>query len=195
MINLTSYEQIRTASFVRIDVPDYAVLRFSDYATAYTIDGESYDTLGALLGITSTSSDLRASPGEVTVTISGIPNARLTEIMGLKIKGSSVEIRRGFFNAVTAQPISIPGNGGSNVIGRFVGRVMNFAIQEDYDNTASSSTVSIQFSCSSVVDLLSNKVAGRQTNDTSEKSFYPTDTSMDRVLSLANSNFNFGAPL
>lgn len=194
MINLTSYEQIRTASFVRIDVPDYAVLRFSDYATAYTIDGESYDTLGALLGITSTSSDLRASPGEITVTISGIPNARLTEIMGLKIKGSSVEIQRGFFNAVTAQPIAIPGNNGSNIVGRFRGRVMNFAIQEDYDSTASSSTVSIQFSCSSVVDLLSNKIAGRQTNGTSQKSFYPTDTSMDRVLSLANSNFNFGAP-
>jgi len=40
---------------------------------------------------------------------------------------------------------------------------------------------------------LSNKVSGRRTNPIDQKELYPTDPSMDRVVSLASSNFNFGA--
>ena len=47
---------------------------------------------------------------------------------------------------------------------------------------------------SSVVELLNNKVSGRQTNPRDQKLYYPTDLSMDRVPALAKSNFNFGAP-
>jgi hypothetical protein len=38
-----------------------------------------------------------------------------------------------------------------------------------------------------------NKIAGRKTNSRDQKTFYPTDLSMDRVTQLANSNYNFGA--
>jgi hypothetical protein len=54
-------------------------------------------------------------------------------------------------------------------------------------------TVSLTLTCTNVVELLNNKVAGRRTNPIDQKSFYPTDISFDRVFALANSNFNFGA--
>lgn len=195
MINTSGYDSVRTSLFVRIDIPDYDVLRFSNHTGSYTVKGEVYDTLGSLLNVTQSNSELRASAGELTITISGIPNSRLTEIMDLKIKGSDVVVYRGLFNPASGQELVIPGNSpNGGILGRFKGRVMNFSIVEDWDPTGASSTISIQFACSSVVELLSNKVAGRQTNPISEQNLYPTDTSMNSVLSLARSNFNFGAP-
>jgi hypothetical protein len=54
--------------------------------------------------------------------------------------------------------------------------------------------VSLTLTCTSVVGLLNNKITGRRTNPTDQELFYPGDKSMDRVPSLAKSNFNFGAP-
>ena len=40
--DLSAYPAIETALFVRIDVPDFEILRFSNFNRPYTIDGESY---------------------------------------------------------------------------------------------------------------------------------------------------------
>jgi hypothetical protein len=45
-----------------------------------------------------------------------------------------------------------------------------------------------------VVNVLENKVAGRKTNPKSQKQFYPSDRSMDRVPTLKGATYNFGAP-
>jgi hypothetical protein len=45
-----------------------------------------------------------------------------------------------------------------------------------------------------VVEQLSKKISGRRTSSEDMKKFYPGDLSMDRVSSLARTNFNFGAP-
>jgi len=194
MIDLTSFKDIRTSMFVRIDIPNYAVLRFSDYFRPFVIAGETYDTLGDLMSISTSTNDLTPTGDEVTITITGIPNSRLTEVINTRIKGSNVTISRGFFNSVTGEPVAIPGNAGSNIVGKFIGRVVNVLINEEYDSDGRSSSITIQFVCASVVALLENKIAARRTNDQSNKSFYPTDTSMDRVLALTRSNINFGAP-
>ena len=78
-----SYASIVTALFVRIDVPDYAVIRVSDYIYPVTIDGESYIPLGRLLALSAGNNELRAAPSELTVTLSGIPN---TSIAVIKIR-------------------------------------------------------------------------------------------------------------
>lgn len=189
-INLSSYPSIYTALFVRIDIPDYTVMRFSDYYKAYTINGESYTGLGSLMTVSDSTSELRLSDTEVTVTFSGIPTANIDMVQDYKIKGSDIEIYRGIFNASTGSLISISGN----PMGKFKGIVNNFALQESWDEGSNDSTVTVLLTCTSVVSLLRNRLAGRRTNPIDQQFWFPADSSMNRVPNLADSNYNFGAP-
>jgi hypothetical protein len=80
-IDLSSYRDIQTNLFVKMDVPGYQVLTFSDYHKDYTIGATTYQALGELLTVTNTTDELRASPRDITVTISGIPNGNVSEIL------------------------------------------------------------------------------------------------------------------
>ena len=189
-IDLSSYRSIQTNLFVRIDVPGYQVLTFSDYHKNYTISGTTYTGLGQLLAVTNTTNNLRAAPEEVSISISGIPSGNITAILDNKIKGSNVRIYRGFFNSTTGELLSVAGN----PAGKFQGVVNNFDITDDLDMGSDTGTITLTLTVTSVVDLLNNKITGRRTNPTDQDLFYSGDKSMDRVPSLAKSNFNFGAP-
>lgn len=189
-IDLSAYEHIQTALFCRMDVPDYEVLRFSSYNRSVTIDGETYLGLGTLLGVSDSTSELRVSGGDLSITLSGIPNTSIAEILDNKIKGSSIQVWRVVFDAITGQQLAITGN----PAGRFQGIVNNYSLEEDWTPGGQSTSNTILLTCSSTVEILSNKVSGRRTNPIDQKDLYPSDVSMDRVLKLANSNFNFGAP-
>ena len=188
-INLTAYRSIETALFCRMAVTDYAVLRFSNYNIPVTINGESYTNLGTLLAVSDSSSDIRATSGTLTVTISGIPNTSIAEVLTQKFKGSAIQVWRVFFDATTKQVLNITGN----PAGRFQGIITNFSLEEDWSEGATTTSNRIAFTCSSKIDILSTKIAGRRTNSHDMKAWYPTDLSMDRVQSLARSNYNFGA--
>jgi hypothetical protein len=188
-LELTNYGEIQTALFCRIDVPDYDVLRFSNLNRSFTIDGEAYTALGQLLGVGSTSSEISAKGESVTVAVSGIPNSSIAEIDSIRLKGSSVQIYRAFFDPTTGQLLALD----ANPTGRFQGIVNNYSLEEDYPQTGGTATNTIQITCTNSVDLLDKKIAGRRTNPKDQKYFYPGDLSMDRVSVLANSNFNFGA--
>jgi hypothetical protein len=175
--------------FARIDVPDYAVLRFSNYNRPITINSETYTNLGTLVGVTDSTSDIRAVAGTVTVSISGIPNASIAEVMTQQFKGSNIEIWRVFFDANSGQMLNITGN----PAGRFQGVITNWSLEEDWQQGSTTTTNRIAFTCSSRVAMLMNKVAGRKTNSQDMRAWYPSDVSMDRVMSLANTNYNFGA--
>lgn len=190
-LDLSSYSAIETAMFCRVDVPGYEVLRFSNYNIPVTINGESYTNLGTLMGITDTNSDIRSTGNTVSITISGIPNASIAEILAQQFKGSRIEVYRVFFDANTKQMLSISGN----PAGRFQGIISNWSLEEDWNPGETTTSNRIMFVCSSVVDILNNKVAGRKTNGNDQKRYFPTDVSMDRVVRLAKSNFNFGAVL
>lgn len=197
---LTPYASVQSNLFVRIEVDEYTttpggsyssqVLRFSDLLTPFTIEGESYLGIGKLMAISESASELRVSGGEVVITISGIPNSSIAEIVNSKIKGSPVRIYRALFDAATGQFLSITGN----PVGRFSGFVNNYSLQEEYDEQTRTSTNTIVLTCSNNVTVLSNKISGRRTNPQSQKRFYSTDTSMDRVPNLINAYFDFGAP-
>lgn len=198
-INLSTYDSIETGLFVRIEVdyyktspsatPTSTVLRFSDYKGTVTINGESYVGLGRLLSITGSSSELKPTSGSVTVTVSGIPNTSIAEIVNSRMKGCPVEIYRVVFDPVTGTQLAISGN----PAGRFFGIVSNYTLEEDYDLDNRVATNTISMICTSNIDFLQNKIAGRKTNPESMKKFYPTDISFDRVPSLVGANFNFGA--
>lgn len=199
-INLNSYRAIETGLFVRIpvdyyrasagDTPSSQVLRFSDYRGTVSIDGESYQGLGKLLGITSTTSELKGSTSSVTISISGIPNTSISEIINSRLKGCPVKIYRVVFDPVTGNKLNISGN----PAGRFFGIISNYSLEEDYNVDTRTSTNTISIICSSNMGFLENKISGRKTNPESMKRFYPTDLSMDRVPNLVGANFNFGAP-
>ena len=200
MIDLTSYTSIQSNLFVRIEIAEYKanpgdaytsqVLRFSDMLTPYTLNGESYSGLGRLMSVSSSASEMRVSGGEVTLVLNGIPNASIYEIVNSKIKGSPVKIYRALFNSTTGAFLNITGN----PVGRFNGYVTNYSLNEEYDNSTRTSANTLVLTCTSVVDVLEGKIAGRKTNPSSEKKFYTNDLSMDRVPNLEKATFNFGAP-
>ena len=199
-INLTSYTAIQSNLCVRIEVPEYrtsagdayesTVLRFSDSPTTKTINDEDYIGLGNLMSITGSSSELRVSGGELTISITGIPSTSIGEIVNSKIKGCSVRIYRIYSSATNGATLNITGNPS----GRYRGFINNYSLIEEWDNETRTSTNTISLICASAVDVLQNKISGRRTNPESMKKYYPLDISMDRVPNLENSTFNFGAP-
>ena len=190
-INLSSYKNIETGLFVSMVVPDYATLKFSDQYREVTLNGDTYLPLGNLLGISDTNSELVNSSGEVTLTISGIPNTSISEIVNNKIKGSKIKVWRAFFDSTTKDLLNITGN----PVGRFQGIVTNYSLEEDYSPGSSDMKNTILLVCTNNVAVLGNKISGRRTNYADHRALYPTDPSMDRVSKLATTNFNFGAPV
>jgi hypothetical protein len=186
-IDLSSYRAIQTALFCRIDIPDYQVLRFSNYNKAITIASESYTGIGNLLGITTTANEIRISRNEVTIMISGVPSQNISDVLTHKIKGSTVRVYRGIFDPKTGALLSITGN----PIIKFDGLINNYSVNEDWAGQDSSN--SINFICTSIVGLMQNKIAGRRTNPLDQKAYFAGDLSMDRVPNIANSTYNFGA--
>jgi hypothetical protein len=143
---------------------------------------------GQFLSITSTRSELRASTSQVSITISGIPDNNLSEIINSKIKYSPVEIRRALIDPTTGIPLAETGN----VIGRFFGIVSNISIDENWGSNGNDNSVT--FICSSKQEIFSNNVSGRRTNGLDERLHFPNDASFDNVATLVGSNFNFGIP-
>lgn len=201
---LSEYRAIESYLLIRITIPEYkatanstpvsTILTFSDapFKTGIVYDGLLYAGLGTLLNVTSTTSELRPSSSELTITISGVPNTSISEIVNSKIKGCSVAIFRALYD---------PNNGGNaldinagNVLARYRGFVNNYTLTEEYDVVSRTSKNALLLICKSSIDVLQNKMAGRLTNPTSNKRFYPNDLSMDRVPALQNTSFNFGAP-
>jgi hypothetical protein len=185
-LDLSSYTSIQSNLFVKMDVPGYQVLTFTDYHKDYTIGSDTYQSLGELLNITTTTDELRATPKEVGISISGVPSSNVSEILDNRIKGSSVTVKRGLFDVTTGELIVMSGNPAP----KFEGIVSNFDIANDLDMGSDTGSITITLNITNIVELLNNKVNGRRTNPID----FPAQELMSRVSALAKSNFNFGAP-
>ena len=194
-MSVSNYDVVESHLFVKLEVAHYkanesatpapVVLTFSDRQTTTTIGDYTYQGVGNLMSITDTVTELRSSGYEMTVTLSGIPNSSIYEIVNSRIKGSPITIYRGFFHPDTNQPIQY-------VNTKFIGVVNNYSLQEDYNVDTKTSTNTIVLTCSNIAQILANKIAGRKTNTTSEQKYFPNDISMNRVGNLENASFNFG---
>lgn len=189
-INLSSYGSIQSNLFIKIVTPSTTLL-FSDLNATVTINGDSYTGVGKLMDVTSSSSELRVTGNDVSISLSGIPNSSIEEINNIKLKGASVDIIRGIFNATTGAFLNITGN----PVGRFRGFVDNYTLNEEYDINTRTSSNTLVITCASIVDILSNKIVGRKTNPSSQKRYFPNDLSMDRVPNLESATFNFGTKI
>ena len=184
-VDLSAYRAIQTNLFVRLDIPGYSVLTFSDYHRNYTIGATTYTGIGQLLSVGNTEDNLRAAPNDITLSISGIPSSNVTDIINNRIKGSECKIFRGFFNVQTGALLAVA----DNPAGKFQGVVANYDISDDLDMGSDKGTITLTLTVTSVVEMLNNKITGRRTNPAD----FPNGD-MARVLPLQKSNFNFGAP-
>ena len=190
MASLTTFTSVQENFFVELNI-NGSNTRFSDYHVAYSIDGNSYDALGSLLGITPTATNIRATAETLGITISGIPSSNLNIIQNSNIKGSYVKVTRVFFNPITG---SLLGTTETNPSVRFRGTVSNFSAHETFNSINNTSTFTLGLEVENILSQLTNKVGGRRTNPTDEKKFFPTDISFDRVPVIKNTSFDFGKP-
>lgn len=200
MIDLTPYGSIKSALLVRIEVKKYKVnpgdtaveniIKFSDSINSITVSNygsnETYISNGEIIDLSSSTSELRSSSNEVTITLSSVLPETVSSMMNSSIKGSRIQIYRVILDPVTNQVLNIAGN----PMGRFFGIINNYSIDEQWGDIQSTNTVS--FVCKSLIDVLSTSVKGRRTNSYDQKLYFPADIAMDRVASLTGSNYNFG---
>lgn len=183
---------IRSHTFIQILLDDSTELTFSDYYKDYEIDTINFTGLGKLMSLTNQPSEIRATGQEISITVSGIPNASLQDVLANNYRGSEVVIYNGIFDHQTGE--LLVDTEVENPVQIFRGIVTNWGLSEDFDNPSLSSSNTIIFTVASEVNLLSNKVNGRRTNPVDHRRYFPNDPSMDRVPNLMRTNFNFGAP-
>ena len=179
---------VNNAEFVKLTIyNEYAntannnVYTFSSSYQTETIDGQAYTPLGGLLGVGIQQRDIRVTSADTSISLSGIDGNNMAVVLGSKIRGSEVEIIRGFYNNNYIL---------SNTAQRFTGIVTSYNISEERQDNDDNFTITLN--ASSFKSVLENRIAGRKTNSESWKEYNPTDTSMDRVPSIADRQFDFG---
>lgn len=160
---------------------DISIYTFSSAYTEETINGYEYDPLGGLLAVGAQNRELRVTAGDTSISLSGVGGNNITTVLGKKIRGSEIEILRGFYNNNMVLTNSYP---------RFTGIVTGYSIQEDREDK--DDTFTVVLNASSYKTVLENRIAGRKTNQESWQTFNPTDTSMNQVYSIAGVQFDFG---
>jgi hypothetical protein len=196
-LNLSTFAAVQQSTFVKMTVMEAGtpvVIRMSSHSVPFAItesDGVSYTypAVGALLGVTQITSDLKATASDVSITLSAIPNQYMADIIANPIKGSPVEIRRAFFNANSSQILDIPGN----PVLEFSGVVNNFSFDEGWSAGEQSVTTTATLVCSSIMSVLAKRVSGRRTNQADQNFWFPGDTAFNRVAVIADATFDFGS--
>tara|TARA_R110000796_G_scaffold158165_2_gene274911 strand:- start:2653 stop:3894 length:1242 start_codon:yes stop_codon:yes gene_type:complete len=160
---------------------DVTIATFSSAYRDFTIDGDNYNALGGLLGVGAQQKDLRVTSADTSVILSGIDGTNIATVLGTKIRGSKLEITRGFFDDT---------GGLTSTAKRFTGIITSYNITEERIDTSDVFTVAVN--ASSYKTVLANRKAGRRTNPTSWEFFDPLDSSMVNVYSIASQTFDFG---
>ena len=194
-IDLSSYNNIQQALFVYINVPDYGPLRMTTYNTSISIqeDNSNYYTYaptGVLLSVSEFNNELSPSKNDVTISLSAIDQTFVSAMMGYRIKGSEVIIRRAFFNPSTGKMLNIAGNPSK----RFTGVIANYSFNDEVNTLTGESTTTISISCSNIISVLEQKIVGQKTSSNQRRSLYNNDRGFDRVATVATTNFDFGKP-
>lgn len=190
-MNAVNSANIRHAEFVRLTVGTAAtVYTFCNAAAPVTVSGITFTNLGSLLNVGDVQRDMRSTSDDMTIALTGIDPAVVGVILSSDIKGSLVEVWRGFLDADN-QIITTPT---TQFFKRYQGIISNVSITEDFNSELRTRIATCSISCSSMRRVLENRLGGVKTNQSSWQFLYPGDTSMDRVATIANTYFDFGKP-
>jgi hypothetical protein len=184
-----SSPSINYGEFVKLTTAT-STYTFCNAASPITVSGTTYTNLGSLLSIGDIKRDTKATSGDLTISLTGVDGANVSVILGADIKGSLVEVWRGFFDS-NNQIITTPT---LQFFKRYQGYIGNFSVTEDWNEQLRSRVATCSISCSSFRTILQNRIGGLKTNPTVWKNFYPGDTSMNRVPVIASTYFDFGSP-
>jgi len=186
---ITAVQTDHIVSVVLIDLTlDNTTYYISNAYKPVTYNSNTYTELGSFLGMDAITDDIKTTNGDLSLTLSGIPSDAnyMSIILGSKIKGGEVIVRRGFMNKDDLELDT------GQVFTRYSGIITNFAITEQVDIMAKQNTNSITISVASLNQLLETKVKGQFTNPESRKRLFPNDQIFDRVPDLQNLHFDFG---
>lgn len=191
-MNALSSANIRHAEFVRLQIgnPVTTTYSFCNAAAPITISGITFSNLGMLLQLGDIPQDIKSTSDDITISLTGIDPTNIGLILSSNIKGSTVEIWRGFLDS-NNQIITSPT---TQFFKRYTGIINSVGISEDFDDQARTRVATCTISCTSMRKVLENRIAGLRTNQKSWQFFYPSDTSMNRVAAISNQYFDFGAP-
>lgn len=190
-INAVTGSQINHAEFVKLTVGNAAtVYTFCNAAAPITVGGITFANLGALLNVGDVQRDIKATSDDMTIALTGIDPTNVGIILGNEIKGSLVEVWRGFFDS-NNQIITTPT---TQFFKRYQGIINSVSITEDFNSEARTRIATCSISCSSMRRILENRLSGVKTNQNNWQFIYPNDTSMNRVSEISNTFFDFGSP-
>jgi hypothetical protein len=190
-INAVTGSQINHAEFVKLTVGTAGtVYTFCNAAAPITVGGITFSNLGALLSVGDVQRDIKATSDDLTISLTGIASANISLILSSDIKGSLVEVWRGFFDA-NNQIITTPT---TQFFKRYQGIINSVAITEDFNTEMRTRIATCSISCSSMRRVLENRLSGIKTNQNSWQFIYAGDTSMNRVSEISNTFFDFGSP-
>ena len=167
------------------NISNVTIHTFSSAYKAEVISGTTYLPLGGLLAVGTQPRDLRVTSADTSIALSGISGNNIAIVLGTKIKGSKIEILRGFYNNNYILTNTYP---------RFTGIVTSYGISEDLETQFNGSTDNfvVTVNASSYKTVLENRIAGRKTNKSSWQVFNTADSSMNNVYSIADQTFDFG---
>jgi hypothetical protein len=191
-MNALNSANIRHAEFVRLQIgnPVTSTYSFCNAAAPITVSGITFSNLGMLLSLGDIPQDIKSTSDDITISLTGIDPANIALILSSNIKGSLVEIWRGFLDS-NNQIITTPT---TQFFKRYTGIINSVGISEDFNDQVRSRVATCTIACTSMRKVLENRVAGLRTNQKSWQFFYPSDTSMNRVAAISNQYFDFGAP-
>ena len=152
-----------------------------------TYESNSYTELGAFLGISNMTEDIKSTNGDISLSLSGIPSDEdyMAQVLGTPIKGGEVTVYRAFFN----DDYSLDSG---NVFQRFKGVITNFAIEEEENILENKLTNTISITCASINTILENKISGQRTAPADREKFFAGDLTFKRIPELQNVQFDFG---
>jgi hypothetical protein len=191
-INAVTGSQINHAEFVKLTVGTAGTIyTFCNAAAPITVGGNTFTNLGALLNVGDVQRDIKATSDDMTIALTGIVPANISVILSNDIKGSLVEVWRGFFDS-NNQIITTPT---TQFFKRYQGIINSVAITEDFNSEMRTRVATCSISCSSMRRILENRLSGVRTNKSNWQFIYGiSETSMNRVSEISNTYFDFGAP-
>jgi hypothetical protein len=191
-ITAVNSPSINYSEFVRISVGDLSaptVYSYTNGGAPITVNGITFTNMGTLLTVGAVQRDIKASSVDMSISLTGLVPSVVSLILSSSIKGSLVEVWRGFLDTDN-QIITSPTQ---QFFKRYSGIVNNVSISETFDEQARSRIATCTVSCSSMRAILNNRISGIKTNQQSWQAFYSNDVSMNRVAQISNEYFDFGA--
>ena len=183
--NINSAEFIKLTIYNDVFNPlDVSIYTFSSSFKEETIDGQVYSPMGGLLAVGIQQRDIRVTSADTSLTLSGISGDNINVVLAEKVRGSRLDITRGFYNSNFVM---------TSTAHRFTGYVTSYSVSEERHDLVDNYTVTLN--ASSFRFVLENRIAGRKTNKESWQSFFPNDGSLNNLYSISDQQFDFGAPV